>query len=128
MCQHSGPRVFPLEGHVPCQHLIGDNAQGIDVGAVVQLSRSLGLLRRDVLRRAHGRARLCQPGQTDGSGDAEIGEQRPAIGSEEDVAGFHVTVDHPLTVSVVQSGSYLRQNGNGRAQVQHASSRQPLRQ
>jgi hypothetical protein len=88
---------------VPCEHFVKDHAQAVDIGAAVDaMGRARGLLRRHVPRRAGddafgaaARSRLVE-------GQAEVYEDRRAVGGQEDVGRLHVAVDNEPGVRVGQ--------------------------
>src|ERR671933_719251 len=83
------------EGRLARQHLVEDDAQGVDVRALVE-GVARGLLGRDVARRAVGdlrRVGLLGPDQLD---DAEVCDLDAVAGRDHDVRGLEVAVDDPL--------------------------------
>jgi elongation factor G len=92
--------VVAAEGLLAGQHLVEDDAQGEDVGPVVDVA-PLDLLRRHVVGGAQelpvvGEVRGVEPR------DAEVGELDPPLAGDEDVGGLDVAVHHPLGVGVLQ--------------------------
>ena len=67
-------------------------------------------------------------GEADGPGDAEVGDDRVAVG-EQDVLGLDVAVDHPAPVGVVQRVGHLRRRSSTASVDREPSSRhQPVAQ
>ena len=102
--------VGPVNGGSPDQHLVGDGAEGVHVGAAGDGALAHGLLGRHVVRRAERHAGLGHPaaaaGAGDGQRDAEVGHQRLAV-VQQDVLRLDVAVDHPVPVGVVERGGHL---------------------
>ena len=80
------------EGSLTGQSLIGDDAQGVEVGSG---SRTLagGLFWSEVLGGAHDLPGLRQRCLVCDSGDAEVGDLDSEVRRHEDIAGLDVTVD-----------------------------------
>src|ERR1700683_602362 len=95
-------RAVPGKGRFTRDHLIEHDAQGIDVAPGVD-RLTLGLLGRKVSGRAHHGPRLREPfaGVAYGPGNAEISNFYLAGAVQQDVARFHVAVDHPAPVGKV---------------------------
>ena len=97
-----GDRRVRREGHAPGEHLVGHDAERVDVGRGADVRRR-GLLRGHVVRR---------PGDHAGGGEAarglehlrdpEVGEVDAAVLVEEHVLRLHVAVDDALAVRVVE--------------------------
>ncbi len=110
----------PGEGTLTGQGLIGDDAQGVEIGSG---SRSLagGLLGSEVLGGAHDLPGLRQRGLVGDSGDAEVGDLDSEVRRHEDIAGLDVTVDHTHLVRGAEGLSGLGDDreriglGQGRA-------------
>ena len=86
------------------QHLVGETAQGVDVGPAVELPLPRGLLGAHVLRRAYGDPALRQavsPGGGERERDPEIGQQRLTV-LEEHVLRLQVAMNHALAVRVIE--------------------------
>ena len=91
---------------MPCQHLIEDYSQGVDIDAIIYLE-SLPLLWGHVLRGAHGHH---GPGQLRSShrlGYAQVSQNGPPVLSDQDVAGLDVAMYDALLVSTIEGLSYL---------------------
>ena len=82
------------------QHLVHDDAEGIQVRAAVDL-RALGLLGRDIVDGAEGFARERILRRRD-AGDAEIGDLDAAVLQDHDVVGLDVAVDDAACSSALQ--------------------------
>ena len=96
------------------QHLVQHHAEGVDVGARVQVLTG-GLLGAHVLGRAETHARLRQPTafpSTPGQRDAEVGHHRPAV-VEQDVVRLDVAVDQAMVVGVVERAGDFRGDADG---------------
>jgi hypothetical protein len=95
-------RVPRLERHTSGQHLVAEDADGVDVAAPIELPLAHRLLGRHVGRRADGdtRRRESSP-RLRGPGDAEVRHHRAArLAVEQDVVGLDVTVDDTAKVRV----------------------------
>jgi len=103
---HDRPGGIGAEGHDARQHLIEDDAQGVDVRADVN-PPTLRLLRRNVMRAAHEQAGLSESGHGDVSGDAEIHDFHRAIGRDHEVLRLDIAVDDAMLVSRLQSCGHL---------------------
>ena len=90
---HLGHRVVaPRDPLTAGQHVVEDKAERVDVGAVID-SLALRLLGRHVLERAHdGTQRRRRAGCTHRARDAEIHDQRAAVGRDHDVLGLEIAV------------------------------------
>ena len=98
--------VGALEGEPSSEHLVEHDAEGEEVGPVVDLL-ALDLLGRHVVGRAEelpllGEVRAVEPG------DAEVGDLHLVVGGDQDVRRLDVAVDHPVGVGVVEARRDLR--------------------
>ena len=91
---HDGGGGGPLEGDVPEQGLVQQDAQGVEIAAGV--GAAVDGLRGGVGDGAEEGAGLGLAGGVEGAGDAEVGDLDAAVEAEEDVAGLHVAVDDVL--------------------------------
>src|SRR5262249_38215507 len=98
-------RRFGGEGLFARQHLIDDDAKRVNIGAVVD-DDALSLLRRHIRWCADQTAGCRQLERRiaflDDLDDAEIAEQDMTLAVEQDVIRLDVTVDHALTVSIIE--------------------------
>ena len=91
-------------------HLVGEHAEGVDVGAVIEVRVAGGLLGRHVPRCAHRRAELRQRLRGADAGcvqrlrDAEVGDLGRAAG-QEDIVGLDVAVHDAARVRVSECAS-----------------------
>ena len=83
-----------VEGPGAGQALVGDDAEGVDVGGGGDL-HALRLLRGEVLGGADDHAGAGERGGVAGLGDAEVGQLHHAVGPDHEVAGLDVAVHHP---------------------------------
>ncbi len=86
------------------EHLVGHNAECVDVGAVIDVALAHGLFGRHVLRRAQGDSRLCHALSTrllDGERDAEVGDECVAV-LEKNVLRLDVPMNDSTRVRVRQ--------------------------
>lgn len=105
------------EGEFAGEHFVEDNAEGIDVGAVIDLRWILELLRRHVVGCAKG---CAGAGEGDGTfffaddfGDSEVGDLHAAAGVEEDVFGFDIAVEDAFFVGVLECVADFGDDGEG---------------
>jgi hypothetical protein len=77
------------------EKLVGDDAQGVQVGALV-----LGTLGRQIGGRAKESRCPGDAGEVQASGDAEVGDLGGAVGTDQDVGGLDVAMDHACGVSI----------------------------
>ena len=89
------------ERHPTGEALVEHEAERVEVGATVELAAA-HLLGRQVLGGAHHHvvAGEVVVGGLEALGDAEVGEQHPAVGRDEDVAGLDVAVHEAGAVGV----------------------------
>ena len=102
-------RVVAGERRTPGDHLVHHDAERVEVAARVGLG-ALGLLRREVRRRAHHRAGLGEVRlgrRVEGPGDAEVGDLHRAVRADEDVRRLDVAVDEPGGVGEAEGGGDL---------------------
>ncbi len=81
------------------EHLVGDHAEGVLVGGAADVVRE-ALLRAHVGRRADHHARGGQSLRLGDLGDAEVGDDAPALVVDEDVAGLDVPVHHAVAMGI----------------------------
>ena len=89
-----------VEGDAPGQHLVEDDAEGVEVSARVA-RLALPLFGGHVGGRARDRARHREARAAEDERDAEVGEHDLPFGVEHDVGRFQVSVDHAARVGVV---------------------------
>ena len=122
--QHDVSPPGAHEGRRADQHLVDDDPQGVDVGAVIDLlGKSTTLFGRHVGRRAHHRPCLglgAAPRQLAPQlGDAEVehlhaGAERPAVvRHQEQVVGLEVAMNDLLAVRRLQRPGRLRRHVDG---------------
>jgi hypothetical protein len=109
---HQGRTLF-RKWQLAAEQLVEEEAGGVDVDTRAQPPLTNDLFRRHVgrgaLQRADfGRATLGDP-IDDEFGDAEVGDLEDSLSREQQIVGFHVTVQHPFAVGVMQ-----RRAGNHR--------------
>ena len=104
---------FP-QGQLTREHLVEDNAEGINVGAVIHLLRMLHLFGGHVVRCAYDlllardRALRFSPKHFS---DPEIGDLYPAFLVEQDILRLDIPMDHAVFVGVLER---LADFGNNR--------------
>ena len=117
-------RVGALEGQLPGQHPVGEDAQRVNVAPAVQ-RLAHGLLWREVLRRPQHHAHLAQAARVwvrlDEAGDAEVQKTgllaaRPR--REDDVFGLQVAVNNPLLMDGRQALGQLHQHAAAALRLQ----------
>ena len=98
------------------QHLVGEDADGVDVGPVVHVRIGRGLLGRHVGGRAERDAERGERGRAARRahclGDAEVGDYGVAIG-EQDIVGLDVAVDNAVPVGEGEGVHHLAQDLGG---------------
>ena len=113
MGPHQREAVLVVERRVPCNELIGDDAQRILIGRASD-GTTEALLGADVGRRADDctklRERLRLSDGLADLGDAEVRDVRVAVGIDQDVRGLHVAMKHPLPVRIAQRARDLRKH------------------
>ncbi len=92
------------------EHLVEDDAEGVDVRTPVQVARVVDLLRAHVGEAAQELSRgglrrrrigVLSDVRSHGAGDAEVQDLGSAVGPDHDVGGFQVPVKDPLLVRVL---------------------------
>ena len=94
------------------EHFVKDHAEGIDIGAVIDLERMLDLLGRHVVWRAHdvsfhGEAKRIAT-QAEDLGEAEVGDFHAPFAVDEDILRLDVAVHDAFVVGVLQRVAELR--------------------
>ena len=90
--------------HLADEHLVKNQGEAVDIRSRIEIGVPDGLLGTHVHRRPDRRSGAGQgftARSVEGSRDAEIGHHRVAV-REENVVGLDVTVNHAVTVRVVQ--------------------------
>ena len=106
------------------EHLVQDNAQGVEITAPIRRSiHAPGLFRRHVLKRAgnkvwrYGRLPLSrQLGR-----DAKAGEPCVSVVVDESVGGLQFLMDEALSVDVTERGCQADGNGQQAGQIERLS-------
>ncbi len=124
-------RSRPGERRHACQHLIPDDAQGVDVGAMIRLGIRRRLLRRHIgwrsQRYARGGELLATRRFAHRLGDAKVSDQRVAT-REQHVVGLDVSVNHAARMRVGQRVGDLAQDPGCFGNRKLAVADQPLPQ
>ena len=102
--RRQGRRRLARPCPLPGQRLVQDQAEAVDVGGAGR-RLALRLLRTEVVDRAEGRARDRALGVGRQPGDPEVGDHRPAVAREQDVARLDVAMDDPADVRHAQRAS-----------------------
>ncbi len=97
--------LSPRKGSAPGQHLVEDDADRVEVGALVD-GLALGLFGRQVLGRAQNGAGLGHL-RVVGLGDAEVGDLHRAGGVDQDVLRLDVAVHDVRAVGHLHRGKQL---------------------
>jgi len=113
-----------VEGHLAGQHLVEDDAQGVQVGAGVA-APGHALFGGHITQRAHQRPGDGVLGGPDDLGDAEVGQDGLALLAEHDVGRFQVPVDDAGLVGIAQSGEGIDQDADHFAR-RHAPAVDPV--
>jgi len=104
------------KGRLPHQHLVRHRAEGVEIGALIDVRLGGSLLRSHVGRGAEGEAERGQRAGAGGLahrfGDAEVGDEGVPSG-EQDVVRLDVPVNHPLAVGIRESVDHLTQDSYG---------------
>ena len=106
--RHRGRHVgVASEGRLPGQHLVEDEAEGVDVGATVD-GVAVHLLGSEVAGGPDHGAGASQIVATGRLGDSEVGDLHPSVRLHEHVRRFDVAMHEPLTVRVLERVGHLR--------------------
>ena len=106
------------------QRLVQDQAEAVDVGRGGR-RRAPRLLRAEVVDRAERRARDGALGVGGQPGDPEVGDHRPAVAGEQDVAGLHVAMDDPADVGDAERAGDVEADPGGLGRFEAAGPPQP---
>ena len=104
-----GDRVVTGERRPAADHLVDHDAERVQIAAGIGL-RALGLLGREVRRRAHHRADLGEvllDGGVERPGDAEVGHLHLPVVGDEDVRRLDVAVDHAVAMGEAEGGGHF---------------------
>ena len=104
--QSEGRLVVGPERRLAAERLVEHGPEGVDVGAGVDRA-ALDLLRGQVLHRAEQLRRAGQVGLVEDLGDAEVGDEDPAVVGQQDVRRLHVAVDDARLVGAREGGGDL---------------------
>ena len=100
-------RRVGLVRHAAGEHLVGNHAQGVQIGPPVDVLDALGLFRAHVGGRpVHGRRAQIDVGVGD-LGKAEVGDIRVLVAVEKDVGRFEIAVDDAGAMSLIECGRQL---------------------
>lgn len=101
---HDGGGGGRLEGDAAGDHVVEGCAEGVDVGAVVDVDLSANLLGADVVGCSVGAAGLGHGGFEVGhfAGETHVGELGDMLAGEHDIFGLDVAVDEAAFVGVVE--------------------------
>src|SRR5437016_706847 len=126
---HDLRRAVARLGQLSGQHLVEDDPQAVEVGALVAVAGP-DLLRGHVLGRAHAR-RQPRPGEVAErgvEGDPEVHQLHAAVGGQHDVLGLEIAVYDALAVEVDQRVGDLDPQLDRVRDRQAALAAQPLAQ
>ncbi len=103
-----------LERHASGEALVQDQPERVQIGAPVELAAP-NLLGRQVLGRSHHHvvAREIGVGDVETLGDAEVRQQHPPIGRQQDVGRLDVAMDEAGTVGLVERARNRRADVDG---------------
>ncbi len=110
---------FRMKGFFPCQHLVHDDSQRIQVRASVSFF-SFGLLRRYVLDSSDDQAWNTVLHDFNGFRHSEIGHVRFPAAVDQDILGLQISMDDSLLVGDHESLAYLFCDINGSIHGQSA--------
>jgi len=99
-------RRVSLERDPSGQHLVQDDAQGVQIGPVIH-DHTLGLLWRHIVWGAQHGAGAGQPAGVAGAGDAKVGHFGPAVGAEQDIGRLDVAMNQAAAVGKVKGAAHL---------------------
>ena len=94
------------------EHLVEDDAQRVDVGALIERD-SLHLLGRHVVRRADDPPRFGQAGILERLGQSEVGDGHAPAAVDENVLRLQVAMNHALLVRRLQPFADLPEDVHG---------------
>ena len=103
--------VSAMEGDVAGEHLVEDDAERVDVGALVDVLAHR-LLGGDVVGGAEHPAGRGHPLLLERAGDAEVGHLRAPVGVDQDVLRLDVAVDEPAGMGAVEAAPDLDRVGD----------------
>ena len=124
-----GSCIRTVEGARPGEHLVEDDADGIEVDAQVEVAEARGLLGRHVLGRTHHGADARERVVVDAVARLaaahaeveELHERKAALAMhDEDVLRLHVSVDDPERVSGLEAREHLHGELDGLVGVEAA--------
>jgi hypothetical protein len=105
------------EGKFAGEHFVEDDAEGIDVGAVIDGVWLFDLFGRHVMRGAETGAaageRIFGDGFGHEFGDAEVGDFHAAARVEKDVVGLDVAMEDAFVVGILEGFADARDDGEG---------------
>ncbi len=116
-----------MEGDLADQHLVEDDAERVDVGALVRATAHR-LLGGDVVGRPQHPPGRGHPVLLELAGDAEVGQLRPSLGVDQDVLRLDVAVDHLAGVGDGQPAGDLDRVGERLLSVERPDPGDPLLQ
>ena len=119
-----------LERRVPAQELVGEGADGVDVGPGIEIGLAHRLFGRHVGRRAERHAdggELVGAGGAHRLGHAEVGDHGVASG-EHHVVGLDVAMNDAMLVGVGEGVDHLAEDAHRLVDGNAAVAREPLAQ
>src|ERR1700722_6200920 len=111
---HGGQRGGAGKRQLAGEHLVENDAHGIEIGAAIA-ALALHLLWRNIVGRAQhgGEVGVCKAARRSVAGNAEIDELDVVIFIDHDVLGLQVAMNNALRVDVIESLENLNSDSNG---------------
>lgn len=126
-------RRCPGERHPPGDNLVGHNTEGIEITTAIHAA-GFGLFRRNILGRSHKNTRTCQPLRIriGWLGNPKIGQQHAAIGIDQHIVRFDITMHRSPAVGIIEGAAQWFQDTDRVSQpqritvIQNSMQRAPL--
>ena len=96
-----GHGAVPVEGHAAGEHLVEHHAHGVNVAGHIG-GLAAGLLRAEIMHRAHHRIAAGEGGAVGHAGDAEVRHLDVPVLMDEDILRLDVPVDDAVLMGMLQ--------------------------